>query len=412
MTPGWVASRAGFCHHRPTAMATADVVVVGGGANGTSTAFHLTRLGVRNVVLLERHWLAAGATGKSGSLVRMHYTNEHESRLAFESLKVFQGFHAEVGGDCGFEPVGFVQLVGRSYADQLRRNVAMQQRIGIKTELVSPEDLPRLLPGVTMDDVGGAAWEPESGYADPNATAFAFAAAAARAGARIETGREVTRVVVEGGRVVAVETQGGRIATPVVVLVPGAWARPLLEPLGLDFGLLPYRVQIAIFRWPPGMARGHPVVIDAVHKSWMRPEGSAGTLIGVELGAGHADPDRYNESVDPEYVAHCREKLSARFPAFASATMRGGWAGMIMMSPDGRPIIDRIRSIDGLYVMLGDSGTSFKTSPAIGRCLAEWIVEGRSRTVDLTPFRATRFAEGQPWIDESNYGRERLTISR
>src|SRR5204862_150113 len=181
---------------------------------------------------------------------------------------VFQGFRAEVGGDCGFEPVGFVQLVGRGYADQLRRNVAMQQRIGIKTELVSPEDLPRLLPGVTMDDVGGAAWEPESGYADPNATAF------------------------------------------------------------------------------------------------------------------------------------------------ASATMRGGWAGMIMMSPDGRPIIDRIRSIDGLYVMLGDSGTSFKTSPAIGRCLAEWIVEGRSHTVDLTPFRATRFAEGQPWIDEANYGRERLTISR
>ena len=138
-------------------MASADVVVVGGGANGTSTAFHLTRLGVRNVLLLERRWLGAGATGKSGSLVRMHYTNEHESRLAFESLKVFRGFHAEVGGDCGFEPVGFVQLVGRGYADQLRRNVAMQQRLGIKTELVSPEDLPRLLPGVITDDVGGAA---------------------------------------------------------------------------------------------------------------------------------------------------------------------------------------------------------------------------------------------------------------
>jgi glycine/D-amino acid oxidase-like deaminating enzyme len=393
-------------------MATADVVVVGGGANGTSTAFHLTRLGVRNVLLLERRWLAAGATGKSGSLVRMHYTNEHESRLAFESLKTFRSFHAEVGGDCGFEPVGFVQLVGRGYADRLARNVAMQQRIGIKTELIPPEDLPRLLPGVRADDVGGAAWEPESGYADPNATAFAFAAAAVRAGARVETGREVTRVVVERGRVVAVETREGRVATPVVVLVPGAWARPLLARLGLDFGLQPYRIQIAIFRWPEGMARGHPVVIDAIQKSWMRPEASAATLIGVELGVGHADPDRYNESVDPEYVAHCREKLAARFPAFASATMRGGWAGMIMMSPDGRPIIDRIPSIDGLYVMVGDSGTSFKTSPAIGRCLAEWIVEGRPRTADLTPFRSTRFAEGKPWIDEANYGRERLTISR
>jgi sarcosine oxidase subunit beta len=393
-------------------MASADVVIVGGGANGTSTAFHLTRLGARNVLLLERRWLGAGATGKSGALVRMHYTNEHESRLALESLKVFQNFDAEVGGDCGFEPVGFVQLVGRGYEDHLRRNVAMQQRIGIKTELVSPEDLPRLLPGACTDDVGGAAWEPESGFADPNATAFAFAAAAIRGGARIETARDVTRVVVERGRVVGVDTREGRVAAPVVVLVPGAWAGRLLEPLGLDFGLVPYRIQVSIFRWPAGLARRDPAVIDAVRESWMRREGGAATLIGVELGAGHADPDHYNESVDPDYVALCRDKLSARFPAFARATMRGGWAGMIMMSPDGRPVIDRIPSIDGLYVMLGDSGTSFKTSPAIGRCLAEWIVEGRPRAVDLTPFRSTRFAEGKPWIDESNYGRERLTISR
>src|SRR2546430_10900095 len=229
-------------------MASADVVIVGGGANGTSTAFHLTRLGARNVLLLERRWLGAGATGKSGALVRMHYTNEHESRLALESLKVFENFDAEVGGDCGFEPVGFVQLVGRGYEDHLRRSVAMQQRIGIKTELVSPEDLPRLLPGASTDDVGGAAWEPESGFADPNATAFAFAAAAIRGGARIETARDVTRVVVEHGRVVGVETREGRVAAPVVVLVPGAWAGRLLEPLGLDFGLVPYRIQVSIFR--------------------------------------------------------------------------------------------------------------------------------------------------------------------
>src|SRR2546428_1219102 len=159
-------------------MASADVVVVGGGANGTSTAFHLTRLGVQNVLLLERRWLGAGATAKSGALARMHYTNEHESRLAFESLKVFQNFDAEVGGDCGFEPVGFVQLVGRGYEDHLRRNVAMQQRIGIKTELVSPEDLPRLLPGASTDDIGGAARGAEAGFFPPNPNALAFAAAA------------------------------------------------------------------------------------------------------------------------------------------------------------------------------------------------------------------------------------------
>ena len=107
----------------------------------------------------------------------------------------------------------------------------------------------------------------------------------------------------------------------------------------------------------------------------------------------------------------CREKLTARMPAFGEATMRGGWAGMTMMSPDGRPIIDQIPSVGGLYAMLGDSGTSFKTCPAIGRCLAEWVVYGKPRLVDLTPFRSTRFAEGRPWIDADRYG-DHLTISR
>ena len=100
------------------------------------------------------------------------------------------------------------------------------------------------------------------------------------------------------------------------------------------------------------------MVIDAVHKSWLRPEGEASTLIGVELGVGHADPRKFDEGVDQAYVTHAREKLAARFPAFADAPMRGGWAGMIMMSPDGRPIIDQIPSVPGLYVMLGDSGSN------------------------------------------------------
>jgi sarcosine oxidase subunit beta len=222
----------------------------------------------------------------------------------------------------------------------------------------------------------------------------------------------VTRIVTERGRVTGVETSAGSVATPAVVLVPGAWATSLLAPLGLDFGLAPYRIQISIFRWPAGFNARHCVVIDAVHHSWLRPEGSATTLIGVELGVAHADPDQFDEGVDPDFVAICRKALAARLPVFGEATMRGGWAGMIMMSPDGRPVIDRVAAAEGLYVMLGDSGTSFKTSPAIGRCLAEWIVEGAPKLVDLAPFRASRFAEGKPWIDADHYGRERLTISR
>ncbi len=393
-------------------MPTADVVVIGGGANGTSTAYHLAALGVRNIVLLERRHLAAGATGKSGSLVRMHYTNETESRLAFESLKIFHDFEAIVGGQSGFERVGFVQIVPRGYEQALARNVERQRRIGIEARVIGKDELRDLLPGCSVDDVGGAAHEPHSGFADPNATTFAFAEAARRRGATLKVGCEATRIVTERDRVVAVETTEGSIATPAVVVAAGAWTTRLLQPLGLDFGLTPHRVQVSIFRWPPGFSRRHPAVIDAVHHLWLRPEGQASTLAGVELGVRHADPDSLDEGVDPEYVFRCREKLSARLPIFREATMRGGWAGLIMMSPDGRPIIDQIPSVPGLYGMLGDSGTSFKTAPAIGKCLAEWIVHGKPRTVDLTPFRSTRFAEGQPWYDEDNYGAEHLTISR
>jgi sarcosine oxidase, subunit beta len=393
-------------------MASADAVIIGGGANGTSTAFHLASQGMRRVILVERRALASGATGKSGSLVRTHYTNEAESRLAFESLKVFRNFREIVGFDCGFQPIGFVQIVAREYEDALTRNVDAQERIGIKTTIISPDDLRRLMPGIRVDDIGAAAWEPDSGFADPNATTFAFAAAARKLGVSIRTECEVTSIVSAGHRVVGVETSQGRINTPVVVLVPGAWGNALLAPLGLDFGLRPHRVQIAVFRWPEeARERPHIVIIDSIHHSWMRPEGWSSTLIGVELGVSHADPNHFDEGVDHDYVKLCREKLSARLPLFASATMRGGWAGMIMMSPDGRPIIDHIPSVHGLYVMLGDSGTSFKTSPAIGKCLAEWIVDGQPRTVDLWPFRSTRFAEGKPWVDEYHYG-GRGTISR
>ena len=391
---------------------TADVVVIGGGVNGASTAFHLAGLGVKRVVLVERRHLAAGASGKSGSLVRMHYTNEHESRLAHESLKVFHDWQNRVGGDCGFERIGYLKLVARGHAERLARNVAVQQKIGINTRVVTPEEVREILPGSVLEDVGAAAYEADSGYADPNATTYSLAEAARRQGAEIITHCEATRIVTERGKVVAVETAAGRIETPAVVLVPGAWAAPLLEPLGLAYPLSPFRIQVSIFRWPAGMTRRHCVISDDTHEAWIRPEGAASTLIGVELGASHGDPEKFAEGVDPDYVALCREKLSARLPAFADAPMRGGWAGMIMMSADGRPIIDQIPSVPGLWVMLGDSGTSFKTSPAIGRCLAEWVVQGKPALMDLTPFRSTRFAEGKLWVDPDNYGRERLTVSR
>jgi sarcosine oxidase, subunit beta len=397
--------------------ATADVVVIGGGVNGASIAFQLVKRGAGNVVLLERRQLGAGASGKSGALVRAHYSNSPETHLTLESLKIFRNWDEHVGfGNPRFEAPGFLRVVAPKDEAKLEANVETQQALGGNTWIVSPEEIREIEPLMRVDDITCAAYEPGSGYADPNATLYGFVEAARHAGASVHINTEALRLLLDGDRIRGVETTGGTISTRTVVLAGGAYADRLLRPVGVDLGLFTRRAQVVVFRWPSEMdqQRRHAVVIDSTQHSWFRPEGAAGTLIGVEYGSrdGH-DPDSYRETVDEGYIDHARRALAARFPVFAEATMRGAWAGMFMQSPDDHPIIDQIPSVPGLFVMAGDSGTSFKTAPAIGIRLAQWVIEGRSSLVDLHPFRSTRFAEGQPWIDENAYDQEvERTISR
>ncbi|MEZ4521387.1 MAG: FAD-binding oxidoreductase [Thermomicrobiales bacterium] len=393
-------------------MATADVVVIGGGVNGASTAFNLARLGAGKVVLVERGQLGSGASGKSGALVRMHYTNPYESKLAFESRKIFQNWSDEVGGDCGWQQPGFVEVVAPGYEDDLAKNVSDQQEIGINTSIISNDDLQELFPEMYVEDIGAAAYEPESGWADPNATTYAFAQAAIALGAEIKTQCSVTSIVVQDGKVTGVQTTDGRIDTGTVVAAPGIGAGQLLDPLGLDLGLFPQRSKVALFRQPIGF-RGHqPVVIDAINDAWMRADLGGLTLIGAESGSLRGDANDFDQTIDNAYIEVARNALSNRFPIYRDAIMRGGWAGLYSMSPDHRPIIDQPEAVDGLYVMVGDSGSSFKTAPAIGRCLAEWIVNGEPQTADLSPFTVARFSGENPWLADSNYGRRGRTISR
>lgn len=395
-------------------MPTADVVVVGAGVNGASTAFHLAKAGAGRVVVLDRRHLAAGASGKSGALVRMHYTNEPETRLAFESLKYFQNWGDLVGGDCGFRPVGFMIFTPPTRRGDLDANVAMQRRVGVNVQVISPEAARELDPSLDTSDVSAVAYEPESGYADPNATTYSFARAAMDRGATFQLDTPVARILTQGDRVVGVETAGERIEAPVVVVIAGAWANQLFAPLGLDFGLVPSYARVAVFRWSLERPPTHLTYIDKINHTWARPIDGSSTLIGVESRVSRypGDPDDYVEAVTQDYIDLCREKLVCRFPSMRDSTARGNWQGLIMRSPDSRPLIGAIPRYRGLYCMAGDSGSSFKTSPAIGKCLAELITEGHATTVDLAPFRPSRFAEGQPWVDEHDYGTNLATISR
>jgi sarcosine oxidase subunit beta len=389
-------------------MATADVVIIGGGVIGAATAFHLASRGVKRVVVCERNWLAAGASGKSGALVRMHYANEPEARLAHASLPYFRDWSERVGaGTSGFVNAGMVRLVDAASEDKLRANVEMLERIGVNTSIVGQAELKEIAPSWRVDDVTVAAYEPDSGWADPVATTHGFAERARQLGAEVRIHTNVTSVTHASGKVTGVQTDGGPISAPVVIVAGGAWAIPMLEELGVGLALLPIRVQVALFRRPPEAGGIHPICIDGIEELWLRPEGAdwASTLVGV---AGRRspidDPDECNEGVDGAYVPRAREGLAKRMPTMANAPMRGGWAGVVTATADGKAVLDRHAEIDGLFYFTGDNGSSFKTAPAIGQALSEWVLDGYPKVIDPRPFRASRFRENDPLVGEHEYG--------
>ena len=386
---------------------TVDVVVVGGGVVGTSVAFHLASRRAGRVVLCERRFLAAGATGKSGALVRMHYANEPEARLAFASLPYFQHWSDIVGaGSSGFVNTGMLRFVAAAHEAKLRANVAMLERVGVNTAVISRDDVRALVPSWHVDDITAAAYEPDSGMADPVGTTHGFAVRAKALGADVRLGTEVHALRVAGGRVEGVETSGGYIAAPSVVVAGGAWALPLLRPVGAAGDLTAVRTQVTIFRRTLEHEAPHPICIDGANDLWMRPEGPGflSTLVGISTRQELPDPDALDEGVDGDYVVRAKARLLKRMPAIGRAPMRGGWAGAITITPDGKQVIDRHPEIEGLWICTGDNGSGFKTAPAVGAALAEWMTDGAPRTAPLRPFRATRFKEREPLIGDNEYG--------
>lgn len=392
----------------------ADVVVVGAGISGLSLALHLAQQDAGRVVVLERSQVGAGATGKSGGMVRAHYANEAESRLALQGLRYFERWDELVGGDCGFAPVGLVVIVPPERLPALKRSVALHQLIGIDSRLICAADARELDPALRLPEaISHVAYEPGAGYADPNLAVRTLAAAAVRLGVTIRVGVEVAEVLHAGDRVDGVATSEGVVNAGTVALAAGAWANRLLTPLGVHLGLRPALARVALYPAPPGRGWPHPTYLDNVSRSWYRPAAGAGTLVGVEPVADRFPRlDDVRETVDQGFLEACGRVMSERFPAMTRAGSRGGWSGVFMHSPDSRPVVGAIPPYRGLYAITGDSGTSFKTAPAIGRGLAELILTGRSRTIDVEPFGTDRLTTGRALRSDGLGYTAEATISR
>lgn len=389
-----------------------EVVVVGAGIVGLSTAFHLVRSGVRDVTVLERRHVGAGASGKSGAIIRTHYSNEHETRLAVEGQQFFRTFKDHVGVDCPFEETGYLVFADPDARDALEANLAIQRRFGIPARIIDRDELREIDSSASVEDGAIVGYEPTAGVVDGMAACNALATALLREGVEIRLGTTVTAIRHDGGRVTGVTTSAGDVDAGRVVIAPGGWAHRLLRPLGFDLPMIPATSRIAVFRWPHDRDKRHPVAIDHRYGLWMRPIFGEHTLLGAERGVRREveDPDHLDETIDQAYVEHCRAELARRYPVMARAVGRGGWTGLVMRSADSRPIIGPFDSYEGLVGLVGDSGTCFKTAPATGRALAQIVTIGTS-DVDLTPFHHSRFEGGGRWVDATETA-PAATISR
>ena len=388
----------------------ANIIIVGGGIMGASLAHALAGQGEHDIVLLERSTLASGASGKTGALLRLHYSNEPEARLAQLGHEIYSNWNDVIGGDCGFVRSGLVVTIETRgecarNVERMERNIAMQNHIGIRSELITARRLQELQPFLNVDDLEFAAYEPDSGYVDAVAATHSMAAAARARGVKISEGCLVTGLRLAGDRVAGVDTANGAIDAEIVVLAAGPWTATLLAPLGIETPIEALRVQVAILVRPAELpAQGIAASVDTVAGVFYRDWGPYRTMVGVGGGEFHdvVDADAWDPRSDLGFPAIATEHLSRRIPAMRDAAFIAGHAGLYDMTPDGHPIIGRVPGPDGLYLAAGFSGAGFKKGPAVGRCLAELIRDGHSQTVDLAPFALDRFATDawrRPWSE-------------
>jgi sarcosine oxidase subunit beta len=374
-----------------------DVIVVGGGINGASIAFNLAKEGLK-VTLIEKDFIAAGPTGRSSAIIRQHYSHDVTARMALRSLRIFQNFDDVVGGDPDFHQSGFLLAARSEDVEMLKANIALQQAVGIDTRLVSSQEVQELEAHISVEGIAAAAYEPESGYADPAATTTAYARRAKDFGADLQLGTRVQKVLVESGRVNGVDTDKGTFQAGAVVVAAGPWTPLITRTVDVELPIKASRHQVATYKRPDEFER-HMVFAGFADEVYIRPETGQLMLVGSiepeEAEEEVPDPDSFNERVDFDIVADFSERVARRYPVMERGTSAGGWASLYDITPDWHAIMGALPGVEGLYCVAGTSGHGFKLGPAVGEMTADLIINGQQPDADINMFSPSRFAEGK-----------------
>jgi sarcosine oxidase, subunit beta len=367
----------------------ADVVIIGGGVMGASTAYHLARAGVTNVVVLEADQLASGSTSKSAGGVRLQFSDEVNIHLALRSLDALERFGAEPGADIGLHQVGYLFLLTeQSDVDIFEANVALQQSLGVPSRMISAAEAKAISPLAEVDDVLAASFCNRDGHCDPSSVVFGYAAAARALGVRFLTNCKATGIDVSGGEITAVHSQRGTIATSTVVCMAGAWSQEVAAWAGIHLPVQPVMRPIWFTEPMPNLPNPVAMTIDFSTGFYFHAEGP-GLLFGM------ADPDQpagFDQPMAPDWMDRVGEVMARRAPAMLDVGVAGGWTGYYETSPDHNALVGASRSVPRFFYCTGFSGHGFLLGPAMGEVMRDLIL-GHTPVVDVSGFDVERFAQ-------------------
>jgi sarcosine oxidase subunit beta len=384
---------------------TAEVVIIGGGCVGASIAYHLTCLGIRDVVLLDGSALASGPTGRSGAQLIPRSEHPVVAKLKWEGLQFFRNFEEQNGRCIDFRPSGYLAVAKAEEDSVLDADLRQLSAFGSRAVRVRHGNIKDVSPGVRLAEAEVALSIPEAGYVDPTAAVHALTALATSAGMKaFEFSKASIRL--KGDAVVGVSTPGGEIDTRSVVVASGVWSNDLLAPIGTTLPLSWHRAEVCFYRRPEA-CKEHPIVGDFVQRFYFRPEAVGLTMAGsipkmcsgVSAPQGLESvehPDRFCEGVRSGTIADLFEKLVSRVPCFSGGYWRRGYACVYDVTPDWHPIVSLESTARGLYVAAGFSGHGFVMSASVGRIVAEAVARIEASRQERHLFRPERFAENEP----------------
>ena len=373
-----------------------DVVIVGSGLVGASTANALMRANAGRVLLLDRGSAGGGDSALTFGMVRRHYTNPVLIQLSMAGTDILQRWDEEVGvGTGAYVPTGYLLPVPERLLDACRTNVERQQGLGLDTHLLAPDEIADVEPLLALDGVAAAAYEPAGGVCDSRLMIDSWLLDALGRGLDLRQQANVVEITMSGSRATGVVLENGeRIAAGQVVVAGGGWSPELLAGIwAVPFSLV--RIQVAVLRLPPGQVAPAAVTSDAVSNVVVR------SAAGRDVWVVAYQPDTPVITVRDDcqlplldgYEGAIRGPLSERFPSLAGAPLVGGWGGAYDATPDWHPLVGRVPETEDLWLCAGWSGHGLKSTPAIGRVMSQ-LLTGRAPFIDVTDLAPDRFDRG------------------